>query len=417
MFDFDALIACFFAAAVLGYVLFVNRRLQRYSGRFVLNVPIETAWDLLALTPGTNKAWLPPLRSTEWTDEGTGELVSRFDGGHECYTRLIVSDPPTREECLSTYRWQGASRLGDVIHGSMTLQTVPEGTEVKLAYIIERKHLATGLVRRLGYPMLISTVSRLVRGYLAQQKTGMKTPPAASRLGAGNRLSRQIALAALSLAAMAYIFDFSIALAILVTIAVHEYGHVWSLRRHGQEARFYLIPFFGGMAMGNRSYVSDAEAAEVTLMGPAFGLLPPLAFLAIFSFTAESRWLVAGFVSLTVNGFNLLPIPPLDGGRLVQTLLKPLGSKVWFAASGLLILFGAGLALMMKSKALLALLAVTAILWSASPKPMDGIRPLKLHEGSLALGAYLGLIAIHLMAVWWCDWKVDGRLLRAFGVW
>ncbi|WP_112663715.1 site-2 protease family protein [Microvirga flavescens] len=415
--DPDILIAVMLVLALLGYVLFVNRRRQHYSGQFVLDVPIEEAWELLSMTPGRPKQWIPTLLSTEWSNEYEKEAVSRFESGHECYSRLIASEAPMREECVAVYRWRGASKPGDLLYTRLFLQPVPEGTQVQLSYTVERADIATGFIPRLNYPMLVGSVARLVRGYLARERGNTKPGANASKTGDQKRdLLKQVILAALSLAAMTYLLGFSIGLAVLGTIIVHEYGHVWALRRHGHQARFYLIPFFGGIAIGNRSYVSDAEASEVILMGPAFGLLPPLACLGVFAATDDALWLSAGFVSLFVNMFNLLPVPPLDGGRLVQTLLKPLGDKAWFGVSGLLILGGAALALYMRSQSFLVIVIMAAVAWSAAPKRPPAMKVMTLSGNAAALASYIALIALHAGAVWWCDQVLDGRLLRQFGL-
>ncbi|MGO4704805.1 site-2 protease family protein [Microvirga sp. 2MCAF38] len=419
MFDPDPILAYVLGTAALGYVLFVNRRLQLYKRRFVLDIPIEAAWELLSATPGRGKEWIPGLISIEWSNENANEIVSRFENG-QGFSRLTLRIPPTREEGVTVFRWNEGSGPSDIIHTRLELRAVPEGTEVDLAYIIERSHLARGLLRRLGYPMLTGRVSRLVRAHLAKERLDSGAPQSTTNQSAPSprrNLMTQLCLTVLSLAAMTYSLGVDMGLAVLATIIVHEYGHVWALRRHGHQAHFYLIPFLGGVAVGSRAYVSDAEAAEVILMGPAFGLLPPLACLGIFAAMSDDRWLGAGFVALAVNLFNLLPVPPLDGGRLVQTLLKPLGDKIWFAASGCLILAGAALALHLRSQTFLVITVVTAILWSASPKRPQAERPLSFMGGGMAASAYLGLTAFHVAAVLWCDQILDGRLLRAFGIW
>ncbi|MCG7392205.1 SRPBCC family protein [Microvirga sp. ACRRW] len=413
MLDPDLFIAALFCAAIAGYLAFVNRPRQHYSGRFFLDVPLEKAWDLLSISPGRVHGWLPQLTSVEWSDENAGEILCRYEGGHEAYVRLGRQEAPFYEESDSIHRWNGAKEFSDLITCRMQLKPAGDGTEVELSYAVERRALSNGFFRRISYPFMVTTVAKLVRAYLARDNKQVAPARNAQPRPAAMRPVTQLILAALSFGAMCYLLGVVPGVAAMMTIVVHEYGHVHAMRRHGHDACFYLIPFFGGVAMGNRAYVSDAEASEVLLMGPAFGLMPALVSLSVFWFTENPSWMMAGFVALVVNGFNLLPVPPLDGGRIVQILLKPLGDKIWFAASGMLILLGAALAVWMHSKTFLVLLAVSAILWSLTPKRLLNVRPLTATEGLVTVAAYLALIVAHVAVALWCDAFFNGHLLRS----
>lgn len=414
MLDPDLFIAGLFCAAVAGYLLFVNRPRQRYAGRFFLDVPIEEAWELLSSTPGRTKAWLPIGHSLEWLDDSKDDIICRYKNGHEAYLRIVRREVPHCEEAIAVYRSGSDKPYGDRVMCRIDLKAVEGGTDVELAYTIERTNLSNGFLRRIGYPTLVSTVAKLVRGHIAREraKNGSARATPVKRTSQTANPMRQLVLAALSLLAMIYLLGFAQGLAAMATIIVHEYGHVLALRRHGHEARFYLIPFFGGVAMGNRTYLSDAEACEILLMGPALGLLPALALMGAFWVSPSNTLLFAGLLALLVNGFNLLPVPPLDGGRVVQILLKPLGDKAWFAISGLLILMGAGIALQMGSKSFLVMMILAAALWSIAPKRSRRERPLTMAQGLVVALAYGILIAAHVAIGIWYDGILDGNLLK-----
>ncbi|MGO4387363.1 hypothetical protein AB4Y85_07475 [Microvirga sp. 2YAF29] len=419
MLDPDLFIAGLFCAAVAGYLLYVNRPRQHYAGRFFLDVPIEEAWELLSITPGQAKEWMPVPYTTEWLDESKGDILCRYENKHESYIRIVRREEPSYEETVATYRWKGANQYGDRLICRVSLNAVEGGTDAELTYIIERAHLFNGFLRRVGYPTLVSTVAKLVRGHIARERAKNGEGHTARRLATpAKRVSepvspiRQLVLAALSFIAMIYLLGFTQGLAAMATLIVHEYGHVFALRRHGHDARFYLIPFFGGVAMGSRTYVSDAEASEVLLLGPLFGLLPAIALAIAFWMSPSEPLLFAGLLALLINGFNLLPVPPLDGGRVVQVLMKPLGDKAWFAISGLLILMGAGIALQMGSKAFLVMMILAALLWSVAPKRSQSERPLTMAQGFAVVLAYGALIAVHVAIGAWYDGFLDGNLLK-----
>ncbi|MGH1351370.1 MAG: site-2 protease family protein [Methyloligellaceae bacterium] len=132
--------------------------------------------------------------------------------------------------------------------------------------------------------------------------------------------SGKILLAALTLGAYSYVFTWQFALAIMWAIGVHEMGHVWAMRRTGMKTPgFYFIPFLGGAAIGDRA-TSEWQDVYITGMGPTWGILSAIPPIILFLFTGAPIWaVIIGGIAL-VNLFNLLPIYPLDGGRLMNSV-------------------------------------------------------------------------------------------------
>jgi Zn-dependent protease len=160
--------------------------------------------------------------------------------------------------------------------------------------------------------------------------------------------SLKLLLAGATLATYSFLFTWEFALAIMWAIGVHEMGHVWAMRRTGMKTPgFYFVPLFGGAAIGERA-TSQWQDVYITAMGPSWGLLSGLPPAALYLVTGEPFWAgVVGFIAL-VNLFNLLPIYPLDGGRLTNSLVlsvAPGGQILYLVAAGSLVL---GLAVYMK---------------------------------------------------------------------
>jgi Zn-dependent protease len=153
--------------------------------------------------------------------------------------------------------------------------------------------------------------------------------------------SAKLLLAGATLATYSFLFTWQFAVAIMWAIGVHEMGHVWAMRRTGMKTPgFYFVPLFGGAAIGERSK-TEWQDVFITAMGPSWGLLSAIPPAALFVATGEPFWAATiGFIAL-VNLFNLLPIYPLDGGRLTNSLVVSLapGAQVLYliAAGGLVL--------------------------------------------------------------------------------
>jgi Zn-dependent protease len=119
-------------------------------------------------------------------------------------------------------------------------------------------------------------------------------------------------------------FSWKFALALMLMLFVHEYGHVYAMKRSGLRVRgIYFIPFLGAAAVTDDSWRSRAQQAYIALNGPLWGFFLTLGvFFLLFFAEGENLALLTGVAAwwAFINLFNLLPINPLDGGRLLSSL-------------------------------------------------------------------------------------------------
>jgi tetratricopeptide (TPR) repeat protein len=106
-----------------------------------------------------------------------------------------------------------------------------------------------------------------------------------------------------------------------------------------------FVPWLGALATGKKENASLSEKVGVSLAGPLPGLI--LGISLAIAFPNDTSWLKDARVMLiSLNLFNLLPIYPLDGGQVVESLIfsrRPyLG--IIFQSIGILILGVFGLA-------------------------------------------------------------------------
>jgi len=125
----------------------------------------------------------------------------------------------------------------------------------------------------------------------------------------------------LSLGVYWTLYGWQFALGLVLCIYVHEIGHVVALKRLGIAASSPMfIPGLGAVVRLNQYPIDVDEEAQVGLAGPRWGLGISLVVFA-FSQLLHSPMLSAiAHVSAWINLFNLLPIPPLDGGRGFRAL-------------------------------------------------------------------------------------------------
>jgi len=138
----------------------------------------------------------------------------------------------------------------------------------------------------------------------------------------------KLALASGSMVAYSYMFTWEFALILLGAIVFHEYGHITGMKKCGMKTKgIYLIPFVGGAAVPDKSFETRTEEAYVSLMGPWYGFLLLIPFL-FYGIVFESSLAIglASFMAL-LNLFNLVPINPLDGGRVVKSIAFSLNSS------------------------------------------------------------------------------------------
>jgi putative peptide zinc metalloprotease protein len=139
-------------------------------------------------------------------------------------------------------------------------------------------------------------------------------------------------LLAASFGAYAVLFSWQFAAMIIVSLFVHENGHIWAMKRIGMRTRgIYFIPFLGAAAVSDRSFPSRGAEVFVAIMGPVWGLALAAVTADIYAMTGNPLWAAgAGWIAF-INLFNLFPVNPLDGGRIVKSVAFSLGSWLGIA--------------------------------------------------------------------------------------
>jgi Zn-dependent protease len=113
---------------------------------------------------------------------------------------------------------------------------------------------------------------------------------------------------------------------IALAITWHEIGHAVAFKAYGHEPQIGLVGFIGFTFSERARELSERQMLVVVAAGPGASLL--LAGIALFVrdtvFAGAARHPLDVFVVINVvtGLFNLLPIYPLDGGRILRSLVS-----------------------------------------------------------------------------------------------
>ena len=115
---------------------------------------------------------------------------------------------------------------------------------------------------------------------------------------------------------------------LVVLLFVHEMGHVLEAKRQGLPVSVpVFIPFMGALITMKQMPHNAWHEARLAIAGPLLGSAGAL-LLYILGLVYDSQQLTAlAFLGFLINLFNLLPVVPLDGGRITAALHPAL----WFA--------------------------------------------------------------------------------------
>jgi Zn-dependent protease len=183
-------------------------------------------------------------------------------------------------------------------------------------------------------------------------------------------------------------YGYKFALGLLLSMYVHEMGHVAALRRYGIAAGAPMfVPGFGAFVRLKQYPIEPREDARVGLAGPIWGLAAALVAYGVGRVAGFPSWLAIARVGAWINLFNLVPVWQLDGGRGFRALTGR--QRLWATAA-------IGVAWLLTLEGMLLLLLVGALVRVAQKdKPAEPDRR-TLVEYVLLVAALSALSATHI---------------------
>lgn len=112
------------------------------------------------------------------------------------------------------------------------------------------------------------------------------------------------------------------AICVYATVLLHELAHVFVAKDFGYSARSVTLYPFGGVALIEMPNQTPPEhEMYIALAGPLINAVMALIFLPMAWFLGEPFGLLV-LLNFAMFAFNMLPSYPMDGGRVMRSLLS-----------------------------------------------------------------------------------------------
>ncbi|MDQ2646771.1 MAG: site-2 protease family protein [Myxococcota bacterium] len=125
------------------------------------------------------------------------------------------------------------------------------------------------------------------------------------------------------------------AVGFVLLILLHELGHGYAMKRAGVESGWpVFIPFIGALIAMKTPPADRNVQAQIAYGGPLAGTVASLVVAALGLHFEERALLALAYTGFYLNLFNLVPISPLDGGRIAEAFSR----TAWIVGIGLIAL-------------------------------------------------------------------------------
>lgn len=134
--------------------------------------------------------------------------------------------------------------------------------------------------------------------------------------------------------------------AAFLSVLIHELGHAFMMRRFKAQGVNIMLYAFGGLASGTRLF-NRFESIVVSLAGPIVQIAVGLLMWLLFKYSKNDPLFVRAFladfvyVSIAWAILNLIPIYPLDGGKVLDAAMGSSRSRITY---GVGVVLAAGVA-------------------------------------------------------------------------
>lgn len=123
--------------------------------------------------------------------------------------------------------------------------------------------------------------------------------------------------------AYAYLAPLPFAIGIVLMILIHELGHVFAAKMKGLPVSApVFIPFLGALITMKKNPSDAATEAFIGIGGPILGTVGGVAAFGLGVYIDSPVIVSVAYAAFYLNLINLLPIHPLDGGRISTAVTR-----------------------------------------------------------------------------------------------
>ena len=134
--------------------------------------------------------------------------------------------------------------------------------------------------------------------------------------------------ALISVVAYSFLFGWPFAIGLVALLFLHEMGHAIVMKLKGMPVGgMIFIPLLGAAVFMKQMPKNAKDEAEVGIAGPIAGAIASslCLLLALQAPHTPSIWAPLAYFGFLMNLFNLIPIVPFDGGRVLAAIDR----RVW----------------------------------------------------------------------------------------
>src|SRR6266705_4237705 len=127
--------------------------------------------------------------------------------------------------------------------------------------------------------------------------------------------------AIVSIVVYSYIFGWQFAVGLVALLFIHEMGHALVMKLKGiPVGGLIFVPMLGAAVTMRQMPKNARDEAEVGIAGPVAGALAAAACLALAQVYPHTIWAPLAYFGFFINLFNLVPVVPFDGGRVLGAI-------------------------------------------------------------------------------------------------
>lgn len=193
-----------------------------------------------------------------------------------------------------------------------------------------------------------------------------------------------------SMLAYSWIFGWRYAVGFVLLILFHELGHYVAARQRGLNVGVpTFIPFVGAWIQMKEQPTNVETEAYIAFAGPVIGTLAAMGCYWLARESGSQLMLALAYAGCMINLFNLIPLSPLDGGR-ITAIISP---KMWLLGLPLLVgLFFYNHSPMLILIVILAYPQIKQAIWPNPNAVPQGYYEASFNERTNYAVLYLGLV-------------------------